>query len=1066
MVIRKRRMRNASGLAAVCAASVLGTGVAQGQARSYHFDIANESLSQALRNFAHVCGQEVVFTEDIVAGQARSLRGDYTVKAALDRLLQGTDLVAERSASGVIMIRRRLRDTGADIRALIGYGRSASAAAYQINTAAVAAESPTSDTPAPSQGDTVSDGNAGTGEIQEVVVTGLRQSLISAESIKRDSLGIVDAIAPQDIGKLPDANLAESLQRITGVSIDRSGGEGAFVTVRGFGPEFNTVLINGRQIATPTDPSQASGRAFSFDTLASELVSGVEVYKSSTAHLQSGGIGSTINVKTARPFDYAGFKFSGSVDANYEENSNKAAPDASFLLSDRFDDGRFGVLVSGSYQLRRDRLNEAQSDGWIVNGGTPSSAINGGAGVALTPSNPQGNLFVPQDFDTLVTFENRQRIGGTLVLQYQANDDLTITGDALFSRFSDVTDNRSWGHWFTPTNLSNVITDANGTAIDLTQSVGQASDFHDQKLDVQNYTGVGGLNVDWKVSDRVNLNLDGSFSRAREFPNGGRENQLALLGYLGQTIRFRSDGAILPYTTGFVDPTSGPFAGVGGGGQQLYQHVMLNRGYGIQDSIGQFRADLEIKGDDPNNGLVKLMLGTYYSHDNKDTALFSNDGGTGNQTSGYNYVSPPSVPIGIFNAGSNFLPGVSGSGRMPTQWLTFDGPALFQAITQQVQTGVNGPAIPGFTFAPPRVNDTLVQERVFGGYLESVFAGSLLDRPFSAVVGVRVEDTQVTVNGLATQFVALNKLLNDQTQYGVSTSGMSTQSSSSSYTDVLPTLSFNWKLTDNFITRFAASQTMTRPTLEDLAPVLTLVTLRPGNFAASSGNANLQPFRSNNLDMSFEYYYGESSYASVGGFYKNVSNFIVLNQTTGTIKNNTGSPLIDPGTGAPAQFTITAPTNGPTATVTGVEAALQHSFWDTGLGVQLNGTYVHSNQQLNPADLNNKFALTGLSNSMNGVLFYDKNPWEARLALNWRDHFLQYLAPPPLNGAGQAVTQVRARYQLDASAFYHFNKNFEVFAEGENLTNTYLLKYAYYQNQFLYAEDSGRRFKLGARATF
>ena len=126
-------------------------------------------------------------------------------------------------------------------------------------------------------------------------MTGLRQSLASAETIKRDSLGIVDAIAPQDIGKLPDANLAESLQRITGVSIDRSGGEGAFVTVRGFGPEFNTVLLNGRQIATPTDPSQASGRAFSFDTLASELVSGVEVFKASTAHLQSGGVGSTIN---------------------------------------------------------------------------------------------------------------------------------------------------------------------------------------------------------------------------------------------------------------------------------------------------------------------------------------------------------------------------------------------------------------------------------------------------------------------------------------------------------------------------------------------------------------------------------------------------------------------------------------------------------------------------------------------------------------------------------------------------------------------------------------------------
>jgi iron complex outermembrane receptor protein len=100
------------------------------------------------------------------------------------------------------------------------------------------------------------------------------------------------------------------------------------------------------------------------------------------------------------------------------------------------------------------------------------------------------------------------------------------------------------------------------------------------------------------------------------------------------------------------------------------------------------------------------------------------------------------------------------------------------------------------------------------------------------------------------------------------------------------------------------------------------------------------------------------------------------------------------------------------------------------------------------------------------VLFYDKNGIEARTAINWRDHFLQYLSPPPLNGAGQAVTQVRARYQLDASAFYHFNKNLAVFAEGENLTNTYVLKYAYYENQFLYAEDSGRRFKVGVRATF
>jgi TonB-dependent receptor len=1060
MVIRKRRMRNASGLAAVCAVGVLSTAAGAQSQRSFHFEIANESLSQALRNFAHVCGQEVVFTEDLVSGQAISLNGDYTVQDALDRLLRGTDLVAERSASGVIMIRRRLRDTGADVRALL-FGRTASAAALQVNTSAVTAEPPTSDAPPAARMTAPPEAATSSGEIQEVVVSGLRQSLVSAETIKRDSLGIVDAIAPQDIGKLPDANLAESLQRITGVSIDRSGGEGAFVTVRGFGPEFNTVLVNGRQLATPTDPSQASGRAFSFDTLASELVSGVEVFKSSTARLQSGGVGSTINIKTARPFDYAGFKFSGSTDVNYEENSKKAAPDASFLLSDRFADGRLGVLLSGSYQLRKDRLNQAQTDGWIVNGGTPPQVINGGAGVQLTPSNPQGNLFIPQNFDTKVTFENRQRIGGTLVLQYQASDDLTISADALFSRFSDTTDARSFGHWFTPSNLSNVVTDANGTAIDLTQGVGMASDFHDKKFDKQTYTGESGLNADWRISDRVELNLDGSFSRARELPNGGAESELALLGYNGQTISYHSDGSILPYTTGFVRPTSGPYAGVAGGTHPLFQHVMLYRGYGVQDTVGQLRADLEFKGDDPHQGLVDLRVGGYYSHDNKDTALYSNDGGSGCTTCGYNYPSPPGFPIGVFDAGSNFLAGVSGANRLTTQWLTFDGPSLFNAITQQQQA-----LTPGFTFAPPKVNDTLVTERVFGGYLESVFAGSLLDRPFTTVAGVRVENTQETVSGLATQFTELTKLANDPTQYGVATAGMGTISSSNSYTDVLPTMSFNWKLTDSFITRFAASQTMTRPTLEQLSPVTTLVTLRPGNFAASSGNPNLKPFRSSNLDLSFEYYYGDSNYASVGGFYKNVSNFIVLNQSTGTVKNAAGGPLLDPVSQTPAPFTITAPANGQTAVVTGVEAAIQHSFWDTGFGVQLNGTYAHSDKQLNPADLTNKFALTGLSNSANAVLFYDKHGFEARAAVNWRDHFLQYLSPPPLNGAGQAVTQVRARYQLDASTFYHFNKNFAIFAEAENLTNTYVLKYAYYQNQFLYAEDSGRRVKLGVRAQF
>jgi len=934
--------------------------------------------------------------------------------------------------------------TRAAIRAALGYS-SASCLAMMAATGAIAQE-------------TTRAADAQSGDsLSAIVVTGIRTSITNARAIKRDSQGIVDAIAPEDIGKLPDTNLAESLQRITGVAIDRSGGEGEFITVRGFGPEFNTVLVNGRQIASSTDPSQASGRAFSFDTLASELVSGVEVYKSSTSRLQSGGVGSTVNIKTARPFDYAGFKFAGSADMNREQNSGKSSPDASFLVSNKFADGQFGALVSGSYQRRKNRLNLAGTDGWIINGGTPTSAINGGAGVQKTASNPQGNLFVPQDFGTTVQFEDRERIGGTLVLQYKPNDDLTLTSDTLYSKFTNTTDARSYGHWFTASNLSNVVTDANGTVIDMTQGVGQASDFHDKKYDKRTDLVATGLNANWNISDRVNLSLDGSYSSANEDPNGGKESYLALLGYPGQTIRYRSDGSILPYTTGYIQNA----AGVVGDSHPLFEHVMLLRGYGVKDTVGQLHADFTYKGDNPLEGLANLRWGGFFSRDKKDTTLYSNDGGTGCTTCGYNNPSPVGVPIGVFNAGSNFLSGISGSGRLPTQWLTFDGPQLFNAITNE-QRGIN----PGFTFAPPRVNNAVVIERVTGGYLDAEFAGNLAGRKFSSVVGVRIEDTVADISGLATQFVALTRLANDATQYGVSTAGTSTVSASTHYTDILPNMSFRWDLTDALLARFAASESMTRPTLEQLSPVTTLVTLRPGNFAAASGNPDLQPFRSNNLDLSIEYYFGQSNYVSLGVFYKNVSNFIVLNQSTGPVKNTAKTPLLDPATGLPAQFTITAPQNGPTAVVTGEEAAITHSFGETGLGVQLNGTLVHSDKKLNPSDLTNKFALTGLSNSANAVLFYDKGSFEARAALNWRDSFLQYLSPPPLNGAGQAVTQVRARYQLDASATYHINRNFAVFAEGANLTNTPVLKYAYYLNQFVGAEDSGTLIKVGFRAGF
>jgi len=206
-------------------------------------------------------------------------------------------------------------------------------------------------------------------EGEAIVVTGIRASLRASMDIKRDSIGVVDAISAEDIGKFPDTNLAESLQRITGVSIQRDNGEGSFVTVRGFGPEFNLVTLNGRQMPTSSlgdGASPPSSRSFDFANLASEGIAAVEVYKTGRASIASGGIGSSINIRTPRPLDRPGFRGSiavkGVLDSS-RNDGNPITPEISGIISDTFADNRIGILVTGAYQKRKASVNQANV-GW------------------------------------------------------------------------------------------------------------------------------------------------------------------------------------------------------------------------------------------------------------------------------------------------------------------------------------------------------------------------------------------------------------------------------------------------------------------------------------------------------------------------------------------------------------------------------------------------------------------------------------------------------------------------------------------------------------------------------
>ncbi|MFZ8142946.1 TonB-dependent receptor [Alteromonas macleodii] len=935
-------------------------------------------------------------------------------------------------------------------------------------------------------------------DVEVIEVSGIRSSVAKSMDVKRSSAGVVDAISAEDIGDFPDTNLAESLQRITGVSIDRSGGEGQLITVRGFGPQFNTVLVNGRQMASEND-----SRAFSFDTIASELVSSLDVHKTSTATMQSGGVGSTININTARPFALNGFKMAGSVKGVYDENSEETTPQFSGLISNTFNDDTFGVLLAVSHQERETRLNQAQMDGWLENVGVPNPVTQ--SGDAWT-----GNVFSPRNYDHKVTFEERTRTNANLVFQYAPNDKLVVTADALYSDFDVESEAMSYGHWFTAPNIQGVgddgslfdengnrrspTVDANGTIVDLYQEVGLATDMHAKTFDRLTDTYAIGLNFDYQYSDNLNLSFDLSHSEAEREANNGGGDQLSLIGYANR-VRFQVDDNILPVASMFASPNDNIYSGqqeldgaivTGPDGFPIYNpaltpdgvsnhldeansraHVMLRRGWAVEDEVSQLRFDGEYVTD--GSGLTEIRFGAQYSTETKSLTRWDNEG-VGIHCTYCGYPDLPEIPAGsqyVFDAGSDFLSDVSGSGRMPTSWLAHDGEANFAFLESYYQS-VNGESI---SFDAVRRNNSFeVEEDIISTYMEFDFEGEVADMFLSATAGVRYEMTDVTVNGTQAPITGLTIL--DQTEMLAGFGDAQSIATESDYDVLLPNFSVRLEITDDLIARFAASSTITRPTLNSMSPVTVITTTRQGgDLTSTSGNPALEPFKSDNLDLSLEYYYDEASYASIGYFRKLVSNFIVNSQEDKTFELADGSLLTDPSTGTNASapdagddvavFTNTLPNNGEDATVDGFELALQHTF-DNGFGVLANGTIVDSDAELDPFDINQVFALTGLSDSYNLVAFYETDDYQIRLAYNWRDEFVQSLT----QGQGDGPTIVESYQQLDISGSYSVTDNVEIFFEGINLTEEFVHKRGRFSNHLLLVEDSGRRWAFGVRGNF
>lgn len=894
---------------------------------------------------------------------------------------------------------------------------------------------------APAFAQTASSGGRDATTIDEVVVTGVRASLQAATEIKRNSDVIVDSIASEDLGKFPDANVAESLQRITGVSISRNNlGEGSEITVRGFGPAFNTVLINGRTL-----PSQGAGRQFSFDALPAELISGANVYKSSAVNLQGGGIGSTTDLKLPRPFDVKGSRGVLSAKGEYEQLSGKAAPSLFGLYSFTSDDERWGALIAASYQRRNSRTNSGGVQSYLP-GQTISDTGFGGSGAVLAT-----DVFFPRQNTTEVVTSELSRKGLNGSFQFRPNDKWLFTVDALWNRYEANTETYQLSHYFTPNNVTAVTLGENRTVTALTTNGNGHTDFtRGWDKTPKTVTSVG-FNTEWRPTDDLQFTLDVSQSLAHS--NSLGKSGFAVVGY-PNVINWSYDGSGLPSLTtsgipgsvaanDFTDPnaTRAHFMFYGGGSK-------------ASDRISEIRLDGAWTAD--RGILSKVRAGGYYSDRNKR----SNNLDVYPSVCSYcGYYQPIDTSLlSVYDAGSDFL----GGGNYPTQWLTFDPDALVNYLRT-----VSGN--PSLYTAAPAASSYEIQEKITGAYLVFDFKGETLSLPWTLNLGGRYERTQLTSAGNQVLLTDLLNVPGDPTIYnGVYANGGQAVPvvAESDYSDFLPAANLKVEVRQNVIARLSWSRTLTRPNLSDLSPALSYSNLRPASLVATAGNPDLKPYRSENWDASLEWYYAKGGVVSAAVFRKQIQDYIVQSFATEALPVGNSSGDFPGGT---ANFRVKRPRNVESATVTGVEIAFQHNFdylpapFD-GLGLTANATFVDSPATLAPGetDLTRSFALEGVGNSQNLVVFYEKGRLGMRAAYNRRDLYLQ----TAFNGEGNEPLFVKAAGQLDLQLSFRARENLSFTLEGSNVTNTKLETFGRYENQFIGLTETGPRYLVGVRANF
>ncbi|RRS09187.1 TonB-dependent receptor [Pseudoalteromonas sp. J010] len=957
-------------------------------------------------------------------------------------------------------------------------------------------------------------------KVEVIEVKGIRGSLIRSTDLKRSATGVVDAISAEEMGKFPDTNLAESLQRITGVSVSRSNGEGSQITVRGFGPDFNLVTLNGRQMA-----GTGFTRSFNFENLSSEGVSSLEIMKTARAEAPTGGLGATVNIVTAKPLQNPGEKYSfmakGIHDSSVEEG-DEVTPEIAGIYSNSFADDTVGVSANFSYHRRDFQRQAADIRSWLVN---PTLSVDAENIIDNRPLGADGEAakqffdptvgengeyisaaFFPQEISFSKDDIKRERLNAQLTLQYAPTDDLTFTVDHTISNAITGTNSFSWGIWNGSFggNGNAYELDENGTAI-YYNSAGDDASFTAFRETNEVDSKATGINIAWQATDNLSVSLDAHTSKTTT--DNGKDaglhaNARVILGSAAISNKeyFFRDGDVPGFNVNWQNGTQEVNPSEIGSNFSIFTRTPG------ESEVSQVQLDGKLF-TYTDIGLETVKFGAAYT---KQT--LSGWGGSNNANApGFNNGTFAEIfPDAMFervDLGS-FLDEFSfgGNGVAPGYTYIFDLDEAFARQSAYLTEEVIGSDVYQIgTFDGFPVNR--VEEETISIYLSSSWVFELSDYDVFVNLGLRYEETDIL--SPAKSRVA------EQVYWAGGSEWLTEFASGGELVEVdyegeydllLPMIDIKVDLTDDLVSRISWGQTITRPTLDDMLGNLSLTpSPKLNSRSGSRGNPNLEPFKSTNFDVSLEYYYSEASYAAIGLFWKDVDNWIDNSQVKTTfdglhdvylgqrwndavaaiegrgeqatdaaiyneiVANGVGIGennriLPDPATDPLIEWTINSPENVGSRKVNGIEFAIQHLFGESGFGAGLNATMVDGDVEYDNYMLASQAVLAGLSDSANLQLFYEKDGLSVKLTGAWRDKYLIAQGLP--DAGGSAPPQYAQAYlQWDVSVNYEVNESTTLFFEGVNLTNETERSFSRFESQFLNAAQYAPRYAVGFRYT-